>query len=197
MLDFFLALLGTGFYSAKAIGKKMDDAAYKQKKEEDGIARNKVEIPWIHSVTDYDLEKRYNAMMDNPSDRPELWEKIRPVAEEIVDSTPEKELFTNLGPTPSYYHHDRRKFLVRTLCASREDALRVLLALHGKIPEQDAERGAYKKLSFEDRPQRFGIQAYKSEVAVLRWCEGELRRHGVQCTLCESPYRGFYHWRII
>ncbi len=203
MLDFFLALLGTGFYSAKAIGKKVDDAAYKQKKEEDGIARNKVEIPWIHSVTDYDLEKQYNSMMDNPSDRPELWEKIRPVAEGIVDSTPEKELFANLGPTPSYYH-SRREYLMKVLCASRESVLRIMLAFHGKVPEQDARMGVFKRLSFDDYPTNPGISGSESphNAAILRWTEQELRRHGVQCTLCSAgkKYEGRYptlYWRII
>lgn len=203
MLDFFLALLGTGFYGAKAIGKKMDDAAYKQKKEEDGIARNKVEIPWIHSVTDYDLEKWYNSMMDRPSNYPELWEKLQPVVAQIVDSTPEKELFTSLGPTPRCFHN-RREFLMKTLCASRDSVLRIMLAFHGKVPEQDARMGVFKRINFNDHPTRLGILGSESphKAAILRWTEKELHRHGIQCTLCTAgnKYEGRYptlYWRII
>ena len=155
-----------------------DKSAVKNTRDEYDKKQQKIS-EWKSVVTDRSLEQRLKSFIQSPENKEQVSKEVAPVYEGIFSGKQLSELFPKerwckpkAGWSPEYHEQVQKEMCMK----NSENALRIMMAKHGKILDYDADRSA----SYSPSVMSSGISADSPlTVYVLIWCAKAVEEHGV------------------
>lgn len=155
-----------------------DKSAVKNTRDEYDKKQQKIS-EWKSVVTDRNLEQRLKSFIQSPENKEQVSKEVAPVYEGIFSGKQLSELFPKerwCKPkaewSPEYHEQVQKEICMK----NSENALRIMMAKHGKILDYDADRSA----SYSPSVMSSGISADSPLTAyVLIWCAKAVEEHGV------------------
>ena len=176
-----------------------DKSAVKNTRDEYDKKQQKIS-EWKSVVTDRSLEQRLKSFIQSPENKEQVSKEVAPVYEGIFSGKQLSELFPKerwckpkAGWSPEYHEQVQKEMCMK----NSENALRIMMAKHGKILDYDADRSA----SYSPSVMSSGISADSPLTAyVLIWCAKAVEEHGVP-NIFVVPSIGKYgagniHWEL-
>ena len=210
MFEFFIALFGGMFFIGKFCKEKSKtskvQAANKANQERDSIRQKE----WLSKVTDEELEMKLEAFIFETSNYDKVWSEV---SEAYTEMPWESEKFICVSPKrveiaygKGVYNKKQREAIASK---NRLKALRIMLALRGKLRVSDATCGVPKS-SWGGVPIAVERQWSEEETKFMLWITDKLAHHGVKEDLyirqvdnkaflasAHPCYRGYYVWEPI
>ena len=154
-----------------------DKSAVKNTRDEYDKKQQKIS-EWKSVVTDRSLEQRLKSFIQSPENKEQVSKEVAPVYEGIFSGKQLSEVFPKerwckpkAGWSPEYHEQVQKEMCMK----NSENALRIMMAKHGKILDYDADRSA----SYSPSVMSSGISADSPLTAyVLIWCAKAVEEHG-------------------
>ena len=152
------------------------------------VEHNQEKAKWLQQVLDERLEMELEQ---------KIWKKDPEARKEISDA------YHDMG-----YHSTGEYYEIPDSKAGRDDALRILMAWHGKLRRVDAYSWIENYVDPNIPTRIEGRKNYESQLRYALWIDKQLRKHGIRQELLfvdesgnvlkisESRYRrGRYRWK--
>lgn len=169
MFEFFIALFGGAHYGGKLFAERIEHEEAKRCQSDARARKDR----WCSKVIDQELEKELRLFISRPENRESILEQVSKAYDKILDDVRIDELYPRQlwCKKEKGWSDEQHEAVQSLLCKlNPENALRIIMAKHGKFPYLDAITGAAKQFN----PHT------KLDAQVLIWCADELRRHGVE-----------------